>query len=150
MKELQSTLALQHLECSPMECNMALHLSFHSALQPVECHSNPAIQNGLDFWIGALRGVPIQMPWLHLWELSCYRDMRTILFLRKILYERVKPQKKNRRGRKSAIYFSPHLESLPLLFITRSHIHRSANICMGEERRARVLETCRRYVAMDR
>ena len=42
------------LECALLECYSALHQSGHSALHQVDWHSNPALQNGLEFWSAPL------------------------------------------------------------------------------------------------
>ena len=61
---LSQKCAFHYLECCPLECYRSLHINLRSTLQWMECNSNPAFQNGLEFWSDALHGVPIQIACL--------------------------------------------------------------------------------------
>ena len=43
--------ALQHLDCSTLECQLTLHTSFHSELRLVECNLNPQSKMAWSFGV---------------------------------------------------------------------------------------------------
>ena len=51
MKLPHSAQGLQRTECTPLECHIALHLSFHSALLSLECNLNPHSKNARSFGV---------------------------------------------------------------------------------------------------
>ena len=108
-------------------------MEWSSYFEPKTCHFNRVV---------TLNGVTVSGEGL-------YQGMYVILSWRRIHHETAKLRTKI--DEEVGHRFSPQLTlRITALSITLSHIHRSANICMGDERRSRVLETCLPYAGMDR